>query len=53
MADYRQVKIARQAKAYRDKKKNDSFKNIEEPILPPKDPEDVKRLIELWKKRVK
>ena len=48
MADYRRSKFERRMKAYRDKKKNDAFKNIEEPLLDQKDPEDVKRLMDLW-----
>lgn len=50
MSDYRRTKFERRMKAYRDKKKNDMFKNIEEPLLDQKDPEDVKRLMDLWKK---
>lgn len=53
MANYKRDKIGRQGKAYRDKLKRDALKDIEEPELKPADPEDKKRLIELWEKMKK
>jgi hypothetical protein len=51
MANYKQDKLGRREKAYRDKLKKDALKNIAPVERKPIDEEDKKRLIELWKKQ--
>ncbi len=53
MANYRNDKLGRQEKAYRDKLKNDALKNIEEPERREKTEEDKKAFIELVKRMQK